>query len=354
MVGIAGLAVANNSDYTKAFERGTPNIQSISQIEFGPEGILFVGDAMTASIVAISTEDNSPSSVESVQLKEADKKIAAFLGATVEQIRITDMAVNPISKSVYFSVNRDNQSVLIKLTGEKLEEFTMADVLYSSITLNNPVSTEAERRGRKLRRLAITDLAFKDDKLFVAGLSNEEFSSAFRAIPFPFKEDQSFSTLEIFHVSHGKYETHAPVTAFEPYEFEDGLELIAGYTCTPLVTFPVSQMKNGQHVKGKTVAELGNRNMPVEILAYQRDGEDFILIANSKRNVMRVRPADIAAQKSLTEPLKERHGTVGVDFAAIAEVYVQQMDNLDKNNVVFLQLMPNGNLDLRTVKTSRL
>ena len=47
-------------------------------------------------------------------------------------------------------------------------------------------------------------------------LSNEEFSSKLRGIPFPFSAGIVGSSLEIFHVSHGKWETAAPIRAFVP------------------------------------------------------------------------------------------------------------------------------------------
>jgi hypothetical protein len=42
--------------------------------------------------------------------------------------------------------------------------------------------TNAER---PLRVSSVTDLAYADGKVYVSGLSNQEFSSTFRSIPFP-------------------------------------------------------------------------------------------------------------------------------------------------------------------------
>ena len=39
-----------------------------------------------------------------------------------------------------------------------------------------------------------------------------------RRIPFPFSDGVTGSSLEIFHVSHGKWETEAPIRAFVPYD----------------------------------------------------------------------------------------------------------------------------------------
>ena len=49
----------------------------------------------------------------------------------------------------------------------------------------------------------LTGLAYVDGKVYVASLSNEEFSSQFRVIPFPFADGQGAS-VEIFHGSHGR------------------------------------------------------------------------------------------------------------------------------------------------------
>jgi len=57
----------------------------------------------------------------------------------------------------------------------------------------------------------VTDLAYVDGTVLVAGMSNEEFSSNLRRIPFPFTGDMSDNSLEIFHVSHGQWETAAPI-----------------------------------------------------------------------------------------------------------------------------------------------
>jgi len=46
------------------------------------------------------------------------------------------------------------------------------------------------------------------------------------------------------------------------------------YTCTPLVQFAIPDLKPGAKVKGKTIAELGNRNRPLDMIDYQKDGKD--------------------------------------------------------------------------------
>ena len=52
--------------------------------------------------------------------------------------------------------------------------------------------------------------------------------------------------------------------------------------------FPVSELKAGAQVKGTTIAELGNRNRPLDMIVYQKDGKDYLLLANSSRGVMKI------------------------------------------------------------------
>jgi len=69
-------------------------------------------------------------------------------------------------------------------------------------------------RGRSLRSQAITDLVYHDGKLFIAGLCNEEFSSTLRVTPFPLQDDESATSLEIYHTAHQRYETNAQIRTF--------------------------------------------------------------------------------------------------------------------------------------------
>jgi hypothetical protein len=57
----------------------------------------------------------------------------------------------------------------------------------------------------------ITHMAFVDGKLYVSGLSSEEFASKMRVIPYPFATADSGTSVEIYHGSHGQLETFSPV-----------------------------------------------------------------------------------------------------------------------------------------------
>ena len=62
-------------------EEGTPDIQSIDVLAFGPDGVLFVGDARSAAIFAIQTGETSgdPDETE-FNVEGLNVKIAEVLG----------------------------------------------------------------------------------------------------------------------------------------------------------------------------------------------------------------------------------------------------------------------------------
>lgn len=354
------LLSANTGDesLTKDFVTGNPEIKSMNAIDFGPEGILFVGDSKSASVIAIATGDTKPGDgAEEIKLKNIDKKIAAIIGTSADKINIQDMAVNPISKSIYLAIHlNDGQPGLFKVSGDKIEHMPLETVKYSKSGLKNAVGEEAEdRRGRPLRKWAVSDLAFYDGQVMVSGLSNEEFSSTFRSIPFPFTKDQSYASLEIYHAAHGQYETHSPIKTFMPFEFNGKKHLVASYTCTPLVIFPMDEIKPGKHSKGRTVAELGNRNTPLDIISYKKDGKSYLLMANSSRALMKIDPEKVAQYKDyLTEPVKESSATAGVEFLNMPYVNIQQLDSYNDSQVLAVQRLSNGDLDLYTIPVGRL
>ena len=92
-------------------------------------------------------------------------------------------------------------------------------------------------------------------------------------------------------------------------KIDDEVNLLAAYTCTPLVRIPISDLKPETKVKGTTIAELGNRNRPLDMVVYQKDDKDFALMANSTRGVMKIDLATAGSQAELTERVR---GTAGV------------------------------------------
>ncbi len=354
LIAVTTVAAIGNEkdDLTKNFISGNPEIASINSLSFGPQGILFIGDSDKATVYAIDTKDNTPNAKsENIAVGDFDVKVAEALGTSKDNIRITDMAVNPVSKVAYFSIHTKNGTpVLLKLVGKKLENVSLSNVSYSKADLQNSVAKDAkDRRKRPLRRWAISDMKYYKGKLMVSGLSNKEFSSSFRSIPFPFTGKEDFATLEIYHAAHGRYETYAPIKTFDVTSINNQDYLLASYTCTPLVLFPINELKGGKHLKGRTIAELGSGNSPLDIISFQKGDEVKFYMSNNNRPVMRINLSDITKfNGSLTEPVEEFGKDVGLTYDNLPFVNVQQMDELDEDKVLILRRRNDGNLYLHS------
>ena len=95
-------------DWMAGFKEGKAAFKSMSQLAFGPEGILFIADTKAAAVVAIATGDTKPAAADSnaMKVEGIDKKLASLLGTAADQILILDLAVNPLSHRAYLAVSR--------------------------------------------------------------------------------------------------------------------------------------------------------------------------------------------------------------------------------------------------------
>jgi hypothetical protein len=322
-----------------SLKKGNLELQSISALAFGPEGILFIGDARAAAVIALDTQDHATAtSTDRPKVESIDEKIASLLGIETKQLQINDLAVNPISGNTYLGVTRgkaaDSKPVLLRVDRSgKITLVSLEDVPFARATL-----ADAAEGGK--RQLSITKLAFAKGRLFVAGLSNEEFSSRFRSISFPFKATDKGTAVEFYHGSHGRLETTSPIRTFVPYDIKGEENLLAAYTCTPLVQVPITELKPGAKIKGKTIAELGNRNVPLDMIVYQKDGKDYLLMVNSSRGGMKIATEGIDKVESIATKI---NGTAGLKAEKVPSLdNAVQLDAFDKDHVLVLRKIKIG------------
>jgi len=302
----------------------------------------------------VDTEDTSgnPANV-SVNVPNIKDKIASMLGTQANRVQVQDLAVNPKSGNVYLSVSRgrgpEAKPVVIKVDASgNLSEFSLENVRFAKAELPNAPEDKVTGQGRRKsnkRLMSITDMSYIDGRIVVAGLSNEEFASNLRAIEFPFSDVDAGASVEIFHGNHGRLETRSPIRTFVPVMLDGKPEIVAAYTCTPLVRLPLAQLKSGTKVTGTTVAELGNRNRPLDIISYTKGGKDYLLMANNPRGMMK-----IDTQGIQTEEVKEEvEGKAGLQYETIEPLNAAvQMDKLNDGHAVVLMETDAG-LDLQTV-----
>jgi len=339
------VSSAQGAALTDSLKKGTPDLKAAGPLAFGPEGILFIGDPQGGALFAVATGDTRQESAPgTLKVEGVNEKIAGLLGTTPKDILINDLAVNPASGRAYLSVSRgkgpDAIPVIVRADRSgKVEEVSLKDVPFAKATLPEP--------GPASKRDAITHLAYVNGRVFVAALSNEEFGSKLRAVPFPFTDVAKGTSVEIYHGSHGRFETKSPIRTFAPYSLKNQDYLLAAYTCTPLVKVPVADLKPGEHVKGKTIAELGNHNRPISMIVYQKDGKDYILMTNDSRGVMKI-PAEGADQ---VEPIAKRiSDKAGLKYETIESLKgARQIDRLDQGHALVLIETKSGAVNLETI-----
>ena len=201
---------------------------------------------------------------------------------------------------------------------------------------------------RPIRTSTITDMASIDGLLLVAGLSNEEFSSKLRRFPFPFGDEgrttvsRSFTSLTASGRPRRRSAPSCPTRGAG-----------ASWRATParpIVHFPSKAWSPGAKTVGRTVAELGAANQPLDMITFVDQGEEHLLVANSAHGLIKIARRDIDAQEPLTEP----NEPVGVPRETTDYQGVIRLANIAADIVLALVVDDDGRHHLRSLKTSSL
>jgi len=370
-------------------------LKSAGKLAFGPDGILFVADATDSKIVALDTGDRTPrKTAPQLDVKGLNLKIAAMLATTPKQLVIDDVVVNPISKNIYISASpsRGPEAVPVIFrmdSAGKLAELSLENIHSSVTVLPDPIAfdsreqrteraeatqegitqkTAQQRLYQKVntmplndrggfRQFAISDMAYSNGKLYVAGLSNEEFSSVFHAIPFPFEsavaKDDDTGVI-VYHDSEGRFITNASVRAFAITTIAGQPTIFAGYTCSPIVEIPLSEIRPGNLLtKAKTITQLGGGNTPLDMIVYEKGRQNFLLVAGTRslfNGVQRIPLDGIEHANPIYSHNSEGFaGSSGVPWETISELQnVIQLARYDETNMMIVTAV-DASLDLSTV-----
>jgi hypothetical protein len=304
-----------------AINQVTP--QSAGALTFSPDGVLFLGDNKLGAVFAFETErGQAPASLDPFLFESIDEKIAAALGVTAKSLVMNGIAVHPVTREPYLSVGMRNGDRLepavmsvslagkvrrFDLSSSKVTVHRLTDVPDEGKTFKSragsfpypPAAVFDEKARTPLRSMTIVDLKFHSGEVFVAGVSNQEFSSTLRRIPYPFTGAASETQLEIYHLAHGLYETRAPIRTMQFATIDGEDTLVAAYACSPLVTIPVSELKHGAKVRGKTIGDMGN-GQPISMVAFRDGDEDKLFITNIGRGPMIVPLSGIRSAEGYT------------------------------------------------------
>lgn len=319
-----------------------PSFSSIGPLLFGPSGVLYAADRQAATVFALDLGAQASGAARgTAAVDRLDEKIAAMLGTDTSAIAITDLAVHPVSRNSFVSVMRgqgaEARPALLRVDGAGRIDVVAFDTLqFTSVALPNPAAVSPNGRGGRTQ--SVTDMALIGGRLFVAGLSNEEFASKLWSVPYPFTTADNGTSVEIFHGNHGQLETRSPVMTFLPYREGGQSMIVAAYTCTPLVKFSVDAVTPGRKIVGHTMMDLGAGNQPIDMVSYARGDAHFLLMANSRYGVVKVPTTQFATAPAITAKID----TAGTFEPVPAMTGVEQLDLLDAGHSVTIARASNG------------
>ena len=153
----------------RGLDKGTPEMKSATTLAFGPDDILFVGDAKAATLFAIATGDmEGDASKASINIENLPKAIEEVLHAA--KVEINDLAVNPHTGSAFVAVSADDKAALVKIDGGgKITPLSLINVSYSKVALTDAPEDKVTGEGRRIknnRMDSITDIAFLKTKFW--------------------------------------------------------------------------------------------------------------------------------------------------------------------------------------------
>ncbi|NRB47815.1 MAG: hypothetical protein HRU41_09070 [Saprospiraceae bacterium] len=361
----------------------TNQIRSLGVLMFSDEGVLFVGDNISGTIHAIdlTTESKLADKFE-INVYNIDTQIAAVLGTTQGNIQLNDLAVHPKSGEVYLSVTRGHDAealpALVKVDAEgQLHNIDLSTLEITTQALHNlpdhdrrvalrgtgsaPTEKEIAKSKRSLRTLSIVAMEYHKGELFVSGISNEEFCSVLRRMPYPFNGKESISNIEMYHIVHDNYESRAPIRSMLVKNIDGIDQMIAAYTCSPMVLIPLDELQGNAKVKARTIGDMGN-GQPIDMVPFRLNGEEMLFVTNNSRSPLVIPVSGLHNAKVVTKKDFKRGPKLDLNplmpFGPIGKSIMfsgasLRIDLLNEKQFVSLNRDAEmGSLDLETVFTA--
>ncbi len=275
---------------TQAIAETSLDIKFAGALEFAEDGTLFVGDNHNGAIYAFETTSAAnegqimPSSIANI-----DAKIAELLGVGASAIEINDIAAHPVSNDIYISVTRignlvSHPAIVTVSQDQNISLLDLATLEFQKQELNEFPNGEITFNGRPggpgpalprdraktavpINSLAIMDMEYYDGELFVSGVATDNFLSTLRRMPYPFDGAQSVANVEMYHIAHDQYESRAPIRAMSIQEIDGKPQLVAAYTCSPIVLVPLDEIEDGAKISARTIMDYGN-GQPIDMIAF--------------------------------------------------------------------------------------
>ena len=322
------------------------DIKSISRLAVGPENTLFVADWKAARVHAIALPEAAQKPAGTAfNILDLETLLSKQVGGA--RVRVEDMVARPGTAEVYVAVSygaTKTPALLLVTSDHKARRVDLKAAKSTSTVLREaPTSNYTFWNETPERSLTVTDMKWRDGELFIAGLSNQDFASTLRRVKYPFDRQQSMMSVEIYHTGHNLVETRAPIRAMTFATWGGKPYLVAAYTCTPIVIIPLDELKDGAHIRGKTIAELGYGNTPADLITYtkteQGKTEDYLLLVNFERgsSIIPVTQLEAAGARPGIETVVPFGQVVGLDVVPAPLVGTIRVDNLDEKSFIVVR-----------------
>ncbi len=324
-------------------EARSDRVQSVGSMTFADADTLVVSDWRAGELHAL-TLPPAHGTGKPFNLSDVSSSIAKALHTQPDKLRFEDLAFRPDAEMAYISLSvlRATGSpapaiVAVDASGH-VSAIDLAKTRHASVPIASvPSADKMLWRDVPEATLTVTNMTVHDKKLYVAGLSNASFASTLRIYDLPLVAAGTATSIEMYHPVHNQLETRAPIREMTIVSLDGEPTLVAAFACTPLVTIPLKDLKDGAHVVAKTVGELGWGSAPVGMVSYDTEQGPVIVLANSRKAADLLSVADIAkasAQPGLKTPIKwPTDPLLGVKaiylpIASVARIGIQDKDFL--------------------------
>jgi hypothetical protein len=362
--GAAAVSLSSEAAQAKARPTGSTRVKSVSAMAFAPDGKLIVADWRSGALHALSLPPAPDAKERPFNVRDLSDRLAAAFGIRADQLRVTASTLHGASQTVVLAVALGRKSdapvglVVVDVAG-RVTRVPLDEAVAASQPLT-AVPADGQLWGRQpARTLTVTDLKAHGNELIVAGLTGASFASTLRRIPYPFSGSGSAAAVEMYHAVHNQIETRAPVRTFSIIDVAGEPTLLAAYTCTPLVTVPMAALKDGAKVRGKTIAELGFGNTPLDMLPFSIDYKgqksDWVLVANSAKAADLISLPDVVAAAQapgLSQPVAAPFNQhAGVKTIPLPITNVQRLMDQGPQFLMALRRLPeDGQLELVSIR----
>lgn len=272
----------------------------LTAIAFDSSGTLYGVDARGSRVVEISLDGEKKAGAARIDVEDLSGALAELLGGEAERVRVLDLAAHPVSNALFLTATADNRATtLVRIAANgKLAKVDVSKSVKASAVL------PANHRP--------LDVVVAGDALVVSGVFRDKtFLSQVYRVALPLKKDGvKASPVELFHVTHGAWETHAPLTAMAVTGAGKDALVFGATNCTPVTRMGAASLEPGAKVKMQTICELGAGNGPYALVPLEKDGKAELLCTTMIGETYRI-SNDVLVQKEagkLDESALDRNG----------------------------------------------